>query len=76
VRFGELGLGDVFEAHGRIYQKLPKLATDALPEANAIDLATGRLAFFGLTVPVDIIRRDVTCATGTCGKSPPNYPLL
>ena len=55
--FSELQAGDVFEAHGARFQKLPEINTSEFPGANAINLITRRLAFFGLTVFVEYVDR-------------------
>jgi hypothetical protein len=57
MRFFDLRTGDFFEAHGATFQKLPALRAPDLPEVNAINMATRRLAFFGATVPVDFVKR-------------------
>ena len=55
MRFGDLKLGDVFEAFGETFFRQPTVTTEELPEANAINVNTGKAAFFGQTVPVDLV---------------------
>lgn len=55
MRFADLQLGDVFEAFGHVFLKMPVATTPDLPDANAVNLNTGRGAFFGATVPVEFI---------------------
>ena len=53
MRFSQLHVGDFFRAHGDMYLKLPQMVKVELPGANAINAVTGRLACFGLTVPIE-----------------------
>jgi hypothetical protein len=53
MRFGELRVGDFFEAYGATFVKLPPLRSTDLPGANAVNAVTGQLACFGPTVPVE-----------------------
>ncbi len=57
MTFSELQAGDVFEAHGATFQKLPRIKAEELPGANAINTVTRRLALFGATVPVKYVKR-------------------
>ena len=58
MRFGNLQLGDVFEAFGETFFRQPAATTGELPEANAVNINTGKAAFFGKTVPVDLVKPD------------------
>lgn len=58
MRFGDLKLGDVFEAFGETFFRQPTATMGDLPEANAINVNTGKAAFFGKTVPVDPVSPD------------------
>ena len=53
MNFSQLRVGDFFEAYGTLFLKLPKVTAVDLPDANAVDTTTGRLACFGATVPVE-----------------------
>jgi hypothetical protein len=53
MRFSELRVGDFFRSHGETFLKLPKVIAVEAADANAVNAATGQLACFGLTVPVD-----------------------
>ena len=58
MRFGNLQLGDVFEAFGETFFKQPTTTTEELPDANAVNINTGKAAFFGQTVPVELVIPD------------------
>jgi hypothetical protein len=58
MMFSELQAGDVFEAYGETFQKLPRIRGVDPPYANAINTVSRKLAFFGPTVPVDFLRYD------------------
>lgn len=53
MRFGELRMGDFFDAFGATFLKLPPVVSTELPDANAVNTGTGQLACFGPTVPVE-----------------------
>lgn len=58
MTFSDLEPGDIFEAFGLTFQKSRSvILTLELPGANAINIHTGRPAFFGATVPVLLLRR-------------------
>lgn len=56
MTFSELQAGDVFMAHGAMFQKLPWIRAAELPYANAINIVTRRPAFFGATVAVEFMK--------------------
>jgi hypothetical protein len=58
MTFSELQAGDVFMAHGAMFQKLPWIMAAELPDANAINIVTRRPAFFGATVAVEFMKHD------------------
>ena len=57
MEFVELQAGDVFKAHGAEFQKLPAIRAMELADANAININTRQLAFFGESVPVEYLER-------------------
>jgi hypothetical protein len=80
MTFSELQAGDVFEAHGAIFQKLPRIRVEELPGANAVNTATRRLALFGATVPVKYVKRrrlyiydGVVCLLVSRNRSTPGW---
>jgi hypothetical protein len=59
MRFSDLRDGDVFQAFGQTFQKASVATpTPELPDANAINMDTGRVAFFGATVPVELLMQS------------------
>ena len=53
MRFWQLRVGDFFHVHGDTFLKLPLVLEVDLPDANAVNASTGRLACFGPTVRVE-----------------------
>ena len=58
TKFSTLQNGDIFEAYGKLFQKMPKVMTGDSSYRNATNLTTRQLVFFGPTVPVDYVEHS------------------